>query len=133
MFLLDQALAQEDTAASTAASALPEAAGAGVGAGTAGLVGQLGKGGNGIAVFAAFGLDHAFEKAHLGIAGLAGEVLVHLAQSFAELPGPHEAVHLGVIVGLGHDHSSPQRGRNSHRERQQAQSGGDQGGGAAAT
>src|SRR3990167_1310705 len=37
MFLLDQALAQEDTAASTAASALLEAAGAGVGAGTAGL------------------------------------------------------------------------------------------------
>ncbi|MDT4862937.1 hypothetical protein FQZ97_976200 [compost metagenome] len=77
--------------------------------------GQLGKSGNGIAVFAAFGLDHAFEKAHLGIAGLAGEVLIHLAQSLAELPGPHEAVHLGVIVGLGHDHGSPQCGRNRHR------------------
>ena len=65
------------------------------------VLGNLGEGGDGVVGLAGFGLDHALQKAHLRVFGLAGQVLVSLGLRFRVLPGAHQAGDIGVVVGPG--------------------------------
>ena len=76
---------------------------------------DFGESGDRVSRFAGFGLDHALDETHLWVARLGGQVLVGPGHGFSQLPGAHEGVHLGVIVGMCGRHA---QGRDQSQQAQ---------------
>ncbi len=73
-----------------------------VGLGQLGVVlGQLDEGGRGVGALAAFGLDHALEKAHLRVARLGRQVLIGTCQRLGMLALAQQLADIAVVVGVG--------------------------------
>ena len=83
------------------------------------VLGQLGERLDSVVGFARFRLDDAFEKAHLRITGLGGQVLLGPGQSICMFTVAHQLADLRVVVGLGGQggcHDSSQGGGAPKRE-----------------
>ena len=62
------------------------------------VLGDLREGGDGVQGLGCFGLDHAFDKAHLRIARLASKILVSLGECFSQLASAYQNIHIGVVI-----------------------------------
>jgi hypothetical protein len=84
------------------------------------VLGDFGEGGDGVGWFAGFGLDHAFDKAHLRVARLAHQVLVGFGQGFGQLAGAGQVIDVGVLVGM---RCRQPKGRGQRQQAQGARQG----------
>ena len=59
---------------------------------------DLGESSDGVHGLGSFSLNHAFDKAHLGVARLASQILVGLGECFGQLAGANQNIHIGIVV-----------------------------------
>ena len=65
------------------------------------VFGQSAEGGDGLGGFAGVALDHAFDEAHLRVAGFACQVLVGLGECLIEFTVACQLGNVGVVIRMG--------------------------------